>query len=72
MAEETESVRKDSAVRQIQEKQINDFSGKRLVLPLVTSLPTRGLPGEVVILIVAGGSDKLYIWDDGAGAWVEK
>lgn len=72
IAEEIESVRKDSAVRQIQQKQINDFSGKRFILPRVTALPTVGLPSEVVVLIVAGSSDKLYIWDDGASAWIEK
>lgn len=71
MAEETESVRRDSAVRQIQQKQINDFSGKRLVFPVVTSLPTKGLPGEVVVLD-NGVTSKLYIWDNNTEAWIEK
>ena len=37
MGEETESVRKDSAVREIEQKEVQDWSGKRLVLPRGTT-----------------------------------
>jgi hypothetical protein len=64
-----ESVRMDSAVRQIQQKQVNNFSGKRLVFPTCTSLPTTGFEGEVEVL-VSGGTVALYIWSDGDADWV--
>ncbi len=71
MAEETESVRKDSAERQLKEKEIVDWSGKRLVLPRGTTLPASGLPGEVFIKQNTHPvADDLYIYDDDRGNWV--
>lgn len=69
MPEEIESVRKDSAERQIEQKQINDWSGKRVVLPRGTTLPPTGLPAEVFVLVDNSGRDKLYIYDESAGDW---
>ena len=64
-----ESIRKDSAVRQLQQKQVNDFSGKRLILPTCTSLPATGFEGEVKVL-VSGGTISFYIWSNGDKAWI--
>ena len=63
--EYSESVRKDTANRKADEKQINDWSGKRVVLPRGTTLPTTGFPGEVFVLIRSGQKDQVYIYDDG-------
>jgi len=71
MTESSESVRIDSAVRQIQQKQVQDWSGKRVVLPRGATLPTSGLSGEVFIKIVAAGNDELYIWDENVDDWVK-
>ncbi len=70
MTETTESVRRDSAARQIEQKEKVDWSGKRLVLPRGTTLPASGLPGEVFVKIVDAGTDKLVIWDNGLDHWV--
>lgn len=71
MAEETESVRKDSAKRQIDQRQIIDWSGKRIILPRGTTLPASGLPAEVFVKEnTAPIPDNLYIWDDDMGNWV--
>ena len=64
MAEVTESIRKDSARRKVDDRQINDWSGRRLILPRGTTLPTEGLPGEVFVKINDASKDQMYIWDD--------
>jgi hypothetical protein len=71
MAEETESVRKDSAERQLKQKEIVDWSGKRFVLPRGTTLPATGLPGEVFVLQRDTPlHDQEYIFDDEYNNWV--
>jgi hypothetical protein len=65
----TESVRKDSRVRQIEQKQIIDWSGKRVILPRGTTLPAVGVDGEMFIKIVVGGHNKLLTWDEGVNNW---
>lgn len=72
MAEETESVRGDSASREVKQKEILDWSGKRVVLSRGTTLPaiTGALPGETFILQRVGASDQLYIFDDGQNNWI--
>ena len=70
MTETTESVRQDSSKRGIEKKEIDDWSGRRVVLPRGTTLPATGLPGEVFVLENASGIDDLYIWDDSMNNWV--
>lgn len=71
MAEETESVRKDSADRNVRTKEILDWSGKRVVLPRGTTLPTTGLPAEVFVKEnTAPTPDNMYIWDSDMNNWV--
>ena len=70
MAETTESVRRDSAKRGVEQKEIDDWSGRRVVLPRGTTLPATGLPGEAFVLIKAGAQNQLYTYDDGMGQWV--
>lgn len=70
MTETTESVRRDSAIRQIREKEIQDWSGKRVILPRGTTLPATGLPGEVFVKIEEAGIDNLYIFDESVNNWV--
>jgi len=71
MSATTESVRGDAVDRQIERKQIKDWSGKRLVLPRGTTLPAVGtaLSGEVFVLIKDAGVDQLYIFDDSVNNW---
>lgn len=69
MSESSESVRADSAQRQVQQKQINDWSGKRFVPPRGTVLPATGLPGELFTLIRDADKDQLYIYDESEGNW---
>lgn len=68
MAEETESVRKDSSARQLEKKDIVDWSGKRLVLPRGTTLPPSGRAGEIFVRTFVGGA-ILSVWDDSAEHW---
>ena len=73
MAETTESVRKDSAKREIEERAVVDWSGKRFVLPRGTTLPTTSgrLPGEVFVLQKGSPNpDQMYIFDDTVNNWV--
>lgn len=70
MAETTESVRRDSAVRQIKQKEIQDWSGKRVILPRGTTLPASGLDGEMFVKIVAAGHNQLYTYDEEINNWV--
>lgn len=71
MAEETESVRKDSAERQLKQKETVDWSGKRFVPPRGTTLPTTGLPNEVFVLQRTSPlKDQLYMYDEEYNNWV--
>lgn len=75
MAEETESVRKDSAKRQIEERQIIDWSGKRIILPKGTTLPALGsgvtyIDGEVFVLVKPSGVNQLYEFDESVNNWI--
>ena len=69
MTETTESVRKDSAKRGADKKEIIDWSGKRVVLPRGTTLPATGLPSEIFVRLQAG-EDQLFIFDGGLDRWV--
>lgn len=72
MAEQTESVRKDSSERQLNQKEVVDWSGKRFVLPRGTTLPpvAGALPGEIAVLIKDAGRDQLYQFDQSQNNWV--
>lgn len=71
MAETKESIRGDSAQRQIEGKQINDWSGKRFVPPRGTTLPaiSTALPGELFVLVKDADIDQLYIFDNSVNNW---
>ncbi len=71
MAEEIESVRIDSATRDLKQKEIRDWSGKRFVPPRGTTLPAviGALPSEMFVLIKSGGIDQLYIFDESLNNW---
>ena len=70
MTTSSESVRRDSAARQIEQKEKVDWSGKRVVMPRGTTLPASGLPGEVFVKVVAAGTDKWCVWDSNLDHWV--
>lgn len=70
MAEEIESVRKDSASRDLKQKEVIDWSGKRVVLPRGTTLPTDGLPDEVFVKQRDSAEDQLFIRDEDLNRWV--
>lgn len=73
MAENTESVRVDSAVREQKQKQTTDWGGRRFVFPKGTTLPAVTadlIEGEAFVLVKAGASDQLYIFDKGINNWV--
>lgn len=65
----SESVREDSASRQIEQKQVYDWGGKRFVPPRGVTLPAVGLPGEVFVLVRGSLPDQLYLYDDDASSW---
>lgn len=70
MTETVESIRKDSAVRQVQQKEIVDWSGKRFVPPRGTTLPAMGLPGEIFVLERTSPlRDQVYMWDAEYNNW---
>ena len=69
MTETTESVRKDSSARQLEEKEIVDWSGKRFVPPRGTTLPSNPRESELFVKIVGGGRDKLLMYDAGIGSF---
>ena len=70
MAEESESVRRDSSEREIKGKEVIDWSGKRMVLPRGTTLPSSPRPSEVFVKTDASGTDKLLIFDESLDHWV--
>ena len=71
MAEQTESVRIDRAKRELEQRQVGDWSGKRIVLPRGTTLPASGFPSEVFVLQRGSPNpDQLFIWDDTVTNWV--
>lgn len=71
MAEETEKVRGDQGKREIEQREILDWSGKRVVLPRGTTLPSTGLPGEVFVKEnTHPTADDLYIFDSDRNNWV--
>lgn len=70
MAETTEKVRKDSAVREQKQKEKSAWSGRTFAAPRGTTLPAVGndrLPGEIFILEKSGSPDQFYIYDDDVG-----
>ncbi len=69
MAEETESVRQDTASRRVTPKQIQDWGGRRVILPKGTTLPAEGVSGEVFVLIKDAGIDQMYIFDESESHW---
>lgn len=64
MAEVTESIRQDKAKKGASQKQLEDWSGRRMILPKGTTLPADGIAGEVFVLIKDSSHDQMYIWDD--------
>lgn len=72
MAEQTERIRKDSSERQLNQKEIVDWSGKRFVPPRGTTLPATvgALPGELFALIKDAARDQLYQFDASENNWV--
>ena len=70
MSESKQSIRRDSAARQIQEKEIVDWSGKRFVPPRGTTLPASGLPAEIFVKVNAAAEDQLFVWDSNLDRWV--
>lgn len=70
MAEQTESVRVDRAKRELEGRQRMAWGGKRVVLPLGTTLPATGETGEVFVLKKAAGVDQVYIFDESVNNWV--
>ena len=70
MSESQESVRRDSAARQIEHKEVVDWSGKRFVLPRGTTLPASGLSGEVFLKVNAAAEDQLFVRDNNLDRWV--
>ena len=70
MAEEIESVRKDSSARQLEEKEIIDWSGKRLVLPRGTTLPSSPRPAEIFTVIKDADTDQVMIYDESLSQWL--
>ncbi len=69
MAEETESIRKDSAKRQVDPKTVNDWSGRRFIPPKGSTLPADGIDGEVFMLIKDAAPNQLYQYDESEGHW---
>ncbi len=72
MAENTETVRKDSATRELEGKQRQNWGGKRVVLPHGTTLPpiATAEPNEVFILNRAHPlRDQMYIFDSEYNNW---
>lgn len=70
MAEETESVRVDRAKRELEERERMNWSGKKVVLPKGTTLPSTGESGEVFVLVKNAASDQMYIFDESINNWV--
>ncbi len=70
MTETIESMRGDSAARQVEGKEINDWSGKRVVLPRGTTLPASGLSGEVFVKINDAAADQMFVRDNNLDRWV--
>ncbi len=68
--ETTESIRRDSAVRQIEQKEVQDWSGKRVVLPRGTTLPATGLEGEMFVKVYDSDTNHLCMWDKYLDHWV--
>lgn len=67
MAEQSESVRGDAPTREIKQKEIVDWSGRRVILPRGTTLPAISVSrivGEVFVLERSGARDQLYIYDE--------
>lgn len=71
MAEEAERIRIDSAVREVKKnKEVQDWGGKRVILPKGTTLPPVGIDGEVFVLVVEAGLNKLMQFDEFVNNWV--
>jgi len=70
MTEETESIRRDSSIRSIRQMEVTDWSGKRVVLPRGTTLPSVARPSEVYVKVNDSGTDKLCIFDGNLDHWV--
>lgn len=74
MAEQTESVRGDKGTREVKGQEVNDWSGRRVVLPTGTSLPaiTNDLrDGEVFVKTPGSGTNpQMYVFDEDINNWV--
>ncbi len=70
MTETIESMRRDSAARQVEGKEKVDWGGKKFVPPRGTTLPASGLPGEVFLKINAAARDQLFLRDGDLDRWV--
>lgn len=71
MAEETESVRQDSADREVGGgKQKKDWTGKRVKIPKGTTVPANPEDGEVFIHEYPATGDKYIFYSGTSGNWV--